>query len=293
MLEGARSVTTALSVLARAGVSRTLHVEALAGAAALTVHEGRVLGVGLFGMHTPDAGKPRTGPWTRGVASPSEEVREDFARARWHRRQMERRFAEVLTWPRVRLTQTDAADGPDGAQLGEGIGAHDLILAGLRGAAARVPDEEVVRVLGRGAWMLSRAGEQLVTRAALHPDEEAAVTRLRRPAHLGELREVVAGSSRALRLVWALVQIEAASVPIARGANLSLLLSTSRAARGKAPLVEVRGPEGAQARARVRRLAARLHPDRLGPHAPAGIVAASTCVLGALNRVGDGLRRRT
>jgi hypothetical protein len=197
-------------------------------------------------------------------------------------------LAELLTWPEVRLTQ---AEGRDGAEGGEGVGARDLILAGLRAAVAGVPGEEVERVLGQSAWVLSRGGEQLVAKAALHPDEEAAVTRLQRPAQLAELRRVTGGSLRALRMVWALTRIEAACVPIARGANLALLLATSRAAR-RGALVERSGPGHAEARAGVRQLAVRLHPDRLGPHAPKGIVAASTRVLGALNVLGDGLRRR-
>lgn len=47
-----------------------------------------------------------------------------------------------------------------------------------------------------------------------------------------------------------------------------------------------------EARASVKKLAATLHPDRLGPHAPPAIVAASNRVMGELNLVVDALRRR-
>ncbi len=284
-------MTTALWFLARAGVSRVLRVEGRGQVASVAVRAGRVRWIEVSSLHAPVPPRHIEGSIARGVAGSQPRPREGFALERW-RRQLEGRLADVFTWSGVRITQAGALATSRREEDGEGVAARDLILAGLRVASAEIPPEEVERVLGRSAWVLSHAGQQLVEEAALHPDEEAAVTRLRRPTQLAELRAVVAGSPRALRLVWALAQIDAACVPLACGASMALLLATSRAARRSGPLVELRGQSAAEARAGLRRLAARLHPDRLGPHAPVGIVAASTRVVGALNVVGDGLRPR-
>lgn len=206
------------------------------------------------------------------------------------RKQMQRRLAVMLAWRDVELVQ-EALDDAIPAAMIEGACPRDLLIAALRERSLGVPREEITRELGRSAWVLSSAGEHLVSKAALHPDEEAAVTRLRRPATLAELEDAARGSERALRLVWALVKVEAACVPLARGANMALLLAKTRAVR-RGPLVDLRGQPAREARASVRKLAATLHPDRLGPHAPPGIVAASNRVMGELNLVVDALRRR-
>ncbi len=207
------------------------------------------------------------------------------------RRQMHRRLAVMLGW-RGALLDQEPIEQEVPAGIIEGACPRDLVLAAMRELTSRTPVEEIERELSKSSWVLSTSGIDLVHRAALHPDEEAVVTRLRRPASLAELREASRGSERALRLVWALVRIEAASVPLARGANLALLLAKTRASRApNARPFDLTGQRPSEARASLRKLAARLHPDKLGPHAPEAIVAASNRVMGDLNRAADRLRR--
>lgn len=298
VIERARPLTTALLVLARTKASRIVRVRSADKEGTIVVRQGRVLAVTapcayfgeLISGGIPAHIAPRRGE-TIGEALVREGKLAPLAIDPVLRRQMQRRLAVMLAWRGVSLDQLPLeSDTP--AVVVEGACPRDLLLAALRELTAHTPIEEIERELHKTSWVLSMAGEDLVTKAALHPDEEAAVTRLRRPASFLDLREAARGSERALRLVWALVRIEAVAVPLARGANMALLLSKTRAARAHTGMVDLRGQKPNEARASVRRLASRLHPDRLGPHAPEGIVAASNRVMGELNLVVDALRRR-
>jgi hypothetical protein len=282
-------------LLARTKASRILRVRSAGREGTLVVRRGRVLCVSApcayFGeLAGTSEVSPRAGE-TIGEALVRAGKLAPLCVDPLLRRQMQRRLATMLTWRDATLVQ-EPLEGPAAADVIEGACPRDLLLAALRERAQGLTGDIVSRDLGKNAWVLSSAGEDLVAKAALHPDEQAAVTRLRRPASYTELLDAAQGSMRAMRLVWALIRVEAAGVPLARGANLALLLSKTRASRARTPIVDVRGQAPAQARASVRRLAARLHPDRLGPHAPAGIVAASNRVMGELNLVADSLRRR-
>jgi hypothetical protein len=303
VIERARPLTTALLVLARTAASRILHVRADGHEGTIVVRRGRIVAVtapcAYFGElalgRAPVNGRTEHVEPLRGETIGEALVRTGrlapLAIDPVLRRQMQRRLAVMLGWRGVVLDQRPL-DGDAPVPVLEGSCPRDLILAALRELVGRAPMEDVRRELSRSAWVLSTSGQDLVHRAALHPDEEAAVTRLRRPASVAELEEAARGSERALRLVLALVRIEAVAVPLARGANLALLLSKTRAARAHTPLVDIRGLRPKESRDSIRRLAARLHPDRLGPHAPEAIVAASNRVLGELNRASDQLRRR-
>lgn len=298
VIERARPLTTALLLLARTKASRILRVRTADKEGTVIVRGGRVLAVTApcfyFGELVEGGVRsdvlPRGGE-TIGEALVREGKLAPLAIDPVLRRQMQRRLAVMLGWGSVLLDQQPLeSDIP--AAIIEGACPRDLLLAAMRELTSRTPLEEIERALGKGAWVLSMSGEDLVHRAALHPDEEAVVTRLRRPASLAELRDAARGSERALRLVWALVRIEAASVPLARGANLALLLAKTRASRApNATPFDVVGQRPSDARASLRKLAARLHPDKFGPHAPEAIVAASNRVMGDLNRAADRLRR--
>lgn len=295
VIERARPLTTALLLLARTQASRILRVKSAGKEGSVIVRRGRVLSVSApcayFGeiLGGPSDVMPAAGE-TIGEALVREGKLAPLMIDPVLRKQMQRRLGAMLAWREVELVQEPLVSELP-AEVIEGACPRDLLLAALRELAATVPFEQVRADLEKSAWVLSSAGEHLVQKGALHPDEEAAVTRLRRPARASELEEAARGSERAMRLVWALVRIEAACVPLARGANMALLLSKTRAAR-RGPLVDLRHQPVKEARASVRQLASRLHPDRLGPHAPAGIVAASNQVMGQLNLVVDALRRR-
>lgn len=298
MIERARPLTTALLLLARTKASRILRVRTVDKEGTVIVRGGRVLAVTapcLYFGELLEAGVrsdvlPRGGE-TIGEALVREGKLAPLAIDPVLRRQMQRRLAAMLSWRSVILDQ-EPLEGPVPAAIIEGACPRDLLLAAMRELTARAPLEEIERELGKSSWVLSTSGQDLVHKAALHPDEEAIVTRLRRPASLAELEHAARGSERALRLVWALVRIEAASVPLARGANLALLLAKTRASRApNASPFETRGQRPSDARASLRKLALRLHPDTLGPHAPAAIIAASNRVMGDLNRAADRLRR--
>lgn len=287
-------------MLARTKASRVITVRSADREGTIVVRSGRVLAVtapcAYFGELVPGGVSADVAPHrgeTIGEALVRAGKLAPLAVDPVLRKQMQRRLAVMLTWRGVVLDQA-ALPTQAPALVVEGACPRDLLLAALRELTAHTPQGEIERELQKTSWVLSMSGEDLVTKAALHPDEEAAVTRLRRPASFSDLREAARGSERALRLVWALVRIEAVAVPLARGANMALLLQKTRAVRSSAPhgMVDLRGQKPSEARASVRRLASRLHPDRLGPHAPEGIVAASNRVMGELNLVVDALRRR-
>lgn len=173
----------------------------------------------------------------------------------------------------------------------------DLVMTAMRHTFADVPLWQALKPIGEGPLSLTRLGERVVTDAALWPEEAAMVTLLRRGTSLAVLRAAVKGSPRALRTLAALHALSAVAGRNARDASYSLLVKKRRQLRadeGPHALLEI--PIGArpmQARRALRRLARQLHPDCLGPDAPAALRVASDEVMRALIHAESQVRAST
>lgn len=294
----AAPIARALSLIARARSTSTLRARSGGRTAVFHAHAGRLLRIeapgSLFGEVLASGARaseipvePNEGE-TIGAALVRVGAIDDHAVETTLRRQMKARLRRVMSWPDTQLSM-EPATAP-GTPPGEGICARDLVLAALRDLAETIPLDVVRERLGRGPLALAPLGELLVDRSALFADEAAACARLRHPATLPELERAARGSERALRMVFALAELEAATPPVGNG-SLALLARKSRETRGtSAPAALLDLPQSAApqaARPALRRIAREIHPDRFGPDAPPAIVAASNAVLGAL---GDAAR---
>lgn len=280
----------ALCLVAKARSSGTLRVRAAGKSARIEARAGRIVEIeapgSLFGEVAPHARElppiePEPGEKI-GAAMVRTGALDAHAVDETLRRQMKARLRRVMTWPHAVLSMEPAAAV---ATEGAGICARDLVLSAIRDLADTVPLDAVRERLGKGPLALAPLGELLVDRSALHPDEAAVCARLRHPSTLTDLDRASRGSERALRLVFALAELEAATPPVGRG-SMSLLARKSREVRASetpSALLDLeRSASSDAARPALRKLAQQIHPDRFGPDAPEAIVAASNAVLGAL-----------
>jgi hypothetical protein len=170
--------------------------------------------------------------------------------------------------------------------LEEPMSAEQLVLIALRALAARVPVARITRVIPAHELELNSAGRQLTERVALWPDEAVASALLRRGATLHAIARATGGSERALRLCGLLALLSALRVRRVPDGDYALLLRKRAQVRGQgtahALLDLPRDAEPAQARRALRRLAARVHPDRLAAGAAPSLRRASSEVMSAL-----------
>ena len=186
-----------------------------------------------------------------------------------------------------------ALDGGRPACIDERPATADLVLCALR---ARARDWSVARcasAIPPGPLCLNALGREL-ERAALWPEEAVAMALLARGTTLAGLCRATHGSLRALRLTAVLGLLSALGEARANARPYTLLLRKRgqvRARLGAYVLLDL--PPGAaphQARRALHKLAARMHPDTLGPSAPDALRRASNEVLRALLEAERALR---
>lgn len=199
--------------------------------------------------------------------------------------QLRSRLAGLFAWSATaptftRITPVDStADGAPTMQ--------ELVVHALRCMGGARAQSELVRELGGGTLRLSELGRELVTGAALRPEETAVVAMLERGATGEMLLSAFGSSHRALSFAHALRRIRA--VEPANGAGrYSLLLRKHHELRRSSDatrLLEV--PSDAtpsEARRALRTLARDLHPDRFDGAPHDALRAVSAEVLKALVR---------
>ena len=306
-MPGAAALARGLCVLARAGRSGVLDVCAARMQAKIGVREGRVVAMRVL----PDDGDflgdslRRMGAWDErifGLPDPGEPV------GRWAlrvgatsapavslalRKQLQRRMARLLGVDPPEMRLTPGASEVGVPALDEPPQTAELIVGALRDRAAEVPLLWARRRVGETLLVLTPLGKELVTDAVLWPDEAAMVGMLEHGAPPDVLLAATGGSSRALRLLYALRQVGGCAPPELRSGYATLLRKTRqvRAAARAAELLELPGGAPPQeARRALRKLAAAVHPDRFGTTAPAAIRSASHEVMSALVRAQNDLR---
>ena len=297
-----RSRTTGvLTVRGRLGEARLAIVDGTPRALAGAVAQGGTLGDRLARTGGLDArahaealdhGAPRgpVGGWL--VASGSARPE---AVAHALREQLRERVRALFRWDAVEFQFVAGSADVGVPNVPDAVRAADLVLSAMRDALAAEPLLQLRRFLGDGLLVLTPLGEALLDHAALWPDEVAMLPTLRAGAAVDALLSIARGSPRALRLLAALRYLRAASSPSASPETYTLLLRKTRELRrttDAGTLLELAGgANGAAARRSLRRFAGALHPDRLGPDAPAALRQASSDVVGALARAAERVAR--
>lgn len=168
----------------------------------------------------------------------------------------------------------------------EPITAPDLVLCAMRARMASVSEERARGMIPLNELGLHPTGREFGRRAALWPQESVAIALLARGATLHAILRATFGSPRALRFVALLALLSALTERQVRGGDYALLLRKRAQLRDRCDAYALLDlPEGAlptQARRALRRLASRVHPDRLGDGASASLRRASSEVMSAL-----------
>lgn len=312
-LPAATSLATALLALERSRATGVLHVRGPLGAVRIAVVDGtpralsgdvaqggtlgdRLTRTGALDTRAHaealEAGESRgpVGSWLveSGSARPE-------AVAHALREQLEERVRALFRWDSVEFQFAVGSADVGVPLVPNAVRAADLVLSAMRDALAPEPLLGLRRFLGDGLLVLTPLGEALLDHAALWPDEAAMLPTLRAGAAVDALLSIARGSPRALRLLAALRYLRAATPPGASTDTYALLLRKTRELRrtGDAgTLLELaRGSDGLAARRSLRRFAAALHPDRLGPNAPPALRDASNAVVGALAEAAERVAR--
>jgi hypothetical protein len=143
---------------------------------------------------------------------------------------------------------------------------------------------------------LTLLGRYLLNEGSLSPQHALVLRLLETGSDLRAIEKMTPNSEYALGTVAALLLLSAASVGSTVYAFHSLLVRKHRQVRASAtPIALLDLPAGAapaQARRALRRLAAQLHPDSLGPDAPSALRQASCDVINALVHAETQLRLR-
>ncbi|MCG8555776.1 MAG: hypothetical protein MJD61_10900 [Proteobacteria bacterium] len=305
-MERALSFGRAMLSLARAAARGTVEVIGRARSARISVREGRVtaatgaehaLGdmLALCGEMDWRAhrealaqGAPAglVGRWliTQGVAS-----RDSVQRAL--HLQLHTRLEELFSWEQLDYRFASAMPQEHDGQLpAYAIGLPDVVLRGICRLLSEQDEVQLRKALGGAPFRLSSSGSHIVRGATLLDEERQAVEELQRGAS-SDLRQL---GGRALRTAVA-IKLLGGLEPATKGSQrYSLLLRKKRQLRraaGPASLLEL--PSGSSpeaARRALRRLACKLHPDRLGVAAPRPLRVASTEVMAALSQAEYSLR---
>lgn len=172
------------------------------------------------------------------------------------------------------------------ALIDEPMASGDLVIAALRAQVANLTEAQLLRTIEPGELRLNALGRSLTRGAALWPEEAAAVSLLARGATLEEILRVTHSAPRALRISAALSLLPAVVSEPLRTQRFTLLLrkreQVRRTGDARALLDLPAEADPAAGRRALRRLAKSLHPDALGPHAPAELREASNEVMEAL-----------
>ena len=312
-LPAATSLATALLALERSRASGVLHVRGVPGEARLAIVEGTpralvgaVAQGGSLGDRLTRTGgldatahasaldtAPPRGPVGRWLVESGSARPEAVAHAL--REQLRERVRALFCWDAVEF-QFVAGSADVGVPIvADAVRAGDLVLSAMRDALGNESAFTLRRFLGDGLLVLTPLGEALLDHAALWPDEVAMMPTLRAGAAVDVLLSIAHSSPRALRLLAALRYLRAAASPSATADTYTLLLRKTRELRRTADagtLLDLsRNADGAAARRSLRRLASALHPDRLGPDAPAALRQVSSDVVGALARAAERVAR--
>ncbi len=312
-LPAATSLATALLALERSRATGVLHVRGALGEARLAIIDGTpralvgavpqggtlgdrlVRSGGLDARAHADALDARAradtldvagsrGPVGRWLVESGAARPEAVAHAL--REQLRERVRALFRWQAVEFQFVAGAAEIGVPTVPDAVRAGDLVLSAMRDALAQEPLLALRRFLGDGLLVLTPLGEALLDHAALWPDEAAMLPTLRSGAAVDALLSIARGSPRALRLLAALRYLRAASSPGASADTYALLLRKTREVRRAADagtLLELAGDaDGSAARRSLRRFAGALHPDRLGPDAPAALRRVSSDLVGAL-----------
>jgi hypothetical protein len=170
--------------------------------------------------------------------------------------------------------------------IAEPLATADLVLRAMRVRVEGWSSERLSSSIASGELRLNAVGHALSCGAALWPEEAVTVALLARGCTLTRVMHESRDALRALRLVAVLALLSAVRSEPARAPRFGLLLRKRQQLRrdvGARALLDL--PDGAaplEARRALRRLARRLHPDTLGPHASAALRASSSEVMGAL-----------
>lgn len=212
------------------------------------------------------------------------------------REQLRTRLLEVFRWPVLHYRFT-AGSGNVGLPLvSEPLAVADIVLGAMRRAMSAHPVEQLRERMGEYKLRLTPRGQHLLAGAALWPEEAVAAALLARGSDPGSVASATRDSARAIRLLYALHLLGGVSANPTGSLACSLLVSKRLQLRrevGDAALLDLpqnAGPE--QARKALRKLALRIHPDRLGESAPPALRLASTEVMTALSGAECKIRER-
>ncbi len=241
-------------------------------------------------MERGDAARP-VGEWLVRVGAATRPAVEHALRE-----QLRARLLEVLLWPGLGYRFEAGAVDPGIARVTEPAATADIVLGAMRRVTTDLDLDSLGERLGDGWLQLNALGRHLLARAALWPEEEVAAALLRDGSQLRAISDTTRGSVRALRLLYALHLLGTISAGAGSSRPCSLLVSKRLQLRrhaGDTALLDLpRDARPEQARRALRRMALRLHPDRLGQNAPSALRLASTEVMRALSRAESSIREQ-
>ena len=241
-------------------------------------------------MERGNAARP-VGRWLVQIGATTRPAVEHALRA-----QLRARLLEVLLWTGLRYHFIAGEVDTSLTRIAEPVATADVVLGAMRQATAKLPLDPLNERLGAGRLQLNRLGRYLLARAALWPEEAATAALLRDGSRLQSIIEITSGSARAYRLLYALDLLGAITANPSEGLPCSLLVSKRlqlRRQAGDSVLLDLpRDARPEQARRALRKMARRLHPDRLGQNAPRALRQASTEVMRALSRAESSIREQ-
>lgn len=210
------------------------------------------------------------------------------------RRQLHARILEIFRSRGIEYTFSEGAADVGVPWVSEPVATPDLVLSALRRAMSTTEGERRVAQLGDRKLELTSLGQVLLCEAALWPDEAAMAALLRRGSDAPRIESVTGGSPRVTATLAALVLLSGVRPDEAEPERYQTLLRKRRQVlTGASPAELLDLPARARAsdaRRALRKLARTLHPDALGPSAPAAVRAASTDLMAALARAEERLR---
>jgi hypothetical protein len=162
----------------------------------------------------------------------------------------------------------------------------DLVLSAMRTRVDGWSPARMANVIGRAELRLNAAGHALTREVALWPEERVAVALLSRGTNLEHLIQQTRGAPRGLRFAAVLTMLSALRAEPLRERRFSLLLRKREQLRrkvGARAMLDLHADAAPiDARRALRRLARRVHPDALGPHAAKALRASASEVMVAL-----------
>jgi hypothetical protein len=303
-LPGAAALARGLLVLARSEKSGVLRVDGERLTARIGVRAGRVVamridpddgdGIGraLREMDawdedravrggTPPPGIP-VGLWSIKVGATT-----PAALSHALRQQLRRRIARLFAIDLHELHLKTGSSDVGVSEIREPPTSAELIVSALRASVERAPAMLLRRRLGDGVLVMTPIGRELCEEAVLWPDEQAMLPLLSSGESVAQILAASGGSTRALRMLYALRMLGACGAPETTRDGYALLLRKARQVRRGAKPSELldlpHHARGAQARRAMRKIASTVHPDRFGD-APEAIRSASHAVMTALVR---------